>query len=581
MFVTMSITHLHPSPTNPRKTFDEGLLAELTESIRQHGILQPILVRPMADTPAEADAPWHAAYEIVAGERRYRAARAAGLDMVPCHVRELDDRQTLEVQYIENLQREDLHPVEEAEGYAALMQHGYTVEDLAAKLARSPSYVYARLKLTALTEKGRKAFMEGKVTPSIALILARIPAAKLQDEALKFWLETRVSAEQFREEVRRRYMLQLSGGGFKTSDPDLVPAAGACTTCPKSSGAQGELFADMELGKSNYCLDPPCFQRKREAAAKQRIAAAKAEGLNVIDGKEAKKLAPHGVRYSGPPGYVQLDQRAYEVGEYNKTYRKLLGKNCPPPTLFVDPTDKGNLVEVLPQSHLKAALKAVGIKRSVSTGSGGNRAEKEREERARNEVRVRAKIHDAIRRQYWGCPTGPDHGDRGGIDFDLRLEPDDLRLITSTVWARWWNADQQLLLKLSPWQEIVADVHSRHAHEPPDGAGDDAEDSDDAEYEIHLPKGVLRWWIDHEATESGLSLLLLDLALIPEVLAPRPYNDAPATKLERVAKAHGVFPDAIRREEQARIDQAAEEKAARREGRKKTAKTTTRRRKAA
>lgn len=189
-FELIPLADLSPSPTNPRRTFDEGKLLEMADSIARHGVLQPILVRPW---PAGQVMPGVVAfgtaapgYEIIAGERRYRAAKIAAVETIPANVRHLDDNEVLEIQIIENLQREEVHPIEEAEGFQTLMQRtGCSAEELAAKVGRSKAYIYARLKLTALFQAGRDAFREGKLNASTALLIARIPGEKLQAEALE------------------------------------------------------------------------------------------------------------------------------------------------------------------------------------------------------------------------------------------------------------------------------------------------------------------------------------------------------------------------------------------------------------
>ena len=123
------LSRIHESKTNPRRQFDELKLAELADNIRQHGVLQPVLVRPMPDGEPEA-------YELVAGARRFRASQLAKRETIPASIRELTDTQCLELQLIENLQRADVHELDEARGYAALMQlqpETYTVETLAEK----------------------------------------------------------------------------------------------------------------------------------------------------------------------------------------------------------------------------------------------------------------------------------------------------------------------------------------------------------------------------------------------------------------------------------------------------------------
>src|SRR5258708_864045 len=161
---------IRESKTNPRRQFDEIKLAELADNIRQHGVLQPVLVRLM---PAgEPDA-----FELVAGARRYRAAKLAGRETIPASIRELTDTECLELQLIENLQRADVHELDEARGYAALIQlqpETYTVETLAEKIGRSEKYVYARLRLTHLVDEVQQAFYAAKLTVAHAFEIARL-----------------------------------------------------------------------------------------------------------------------------------------------------------------------------------------------------------------------------------------------------------------------------------------------------------------------------------------------------------------------------------------------------------------------
>jgi len=168
------------NPLNPRKHFDPVRLAELAASIQQAGIVEPLVVRPATPRAGRA-----VGYELIAGARRLRAAQDAGLDHVPVVVRDLTDTQVLELMVIENNQREDVHPLEEADGYAALqkMDPAYTPEAIAAKVGRSTSYIYRRLKLRSLTKKARQAFERDEITPAHAERLARLTPAQ-QDDAL-------------------------------------------------------------------------------------------------------------------------------------------------------------------------------------------------------------------------------------------------------------------------------------------------------------------------------------------------------------------------------------------------------------
>ena len=166
----IALSAIQESQTNPRRTFDEAKLAELSENIRLHGVLQPVLVRPLPGGEAGS-------YELVAGARRYRASKLAGRDSIPATIRDLTDAECLELQLIENLQRSDVHELDEARGYAALMRlqpDVYTIEVLAEKIGRSEKYVYARLRLTHLVDDVQQAFYSGKLTVAHAFEIARL-----------------------------------------------------------------------------------------------------------------------------------------------------------------------------------------------------------------------------------------------------------------------------------------------------------------------------------------------------------------------------------------------------------------------
>jgi ParB/RepB/Spo0J family partition protein len=321
-FEHLRLFELCRSPTNPRRTFDEAKLQEMADSIAKHGVIQPILVRPWPaeqalPTPLDDVSSPLPKFEVIAGERRFRAARLAGLDAIPANIRQLTDNEVLEIQIVENLQREEVHPIEEAEGYQTLMQRtGCSAEELADKVGRSKAYIYARLKLTALCEAGREAFREGKLTASTALLIARIPGEQLQTEAIDAIIDDWHGPLSFRraaQVIQNHYTLRLGDAPFDIFDADLVPDAGSCAGCPSRSGNHPELFADIE--GTDVCTNPDCFQHKREAWAEIKRAAAVAEGKQVITGKDAEKIVPS---YSSnldyiQGGYIALDARCYDV----------------------------------------------------------------------------------------------------------------------------------------------------------------------------------------------------------------------------------------------------------------------------
>lgn len=151
-----------PDPNQPRKCFDETKLQELAQSISQHGLLQPILVRPLQNDK----------FQIVHGERRWRACMLLGLKTIKAEPRELDGKQVLEIQLIENLQREDLSPIEEAETFQRMINElGYTHEELGKRIGKSREYVTNKLRLLELHEDIKKALHNGKIKESHARIL--------------------------------------------------------------------------------------------------------------------------------------------------------------------------------------------------------------------------------------------------------------------------------------------------------------------------------------------------------------------------------------------------------------------------
>ena len=162
---TLPISQVQPNKDQPRKAFDEASLAELAQSIRQDGVLQPILVRKKVDY-----------YEIVAGERRYQAALAAGLEEIPAVVREVSDEEVYRLALIENIQRADLNPIEQAQGFRTLMEQEHlTQEELAHLLSKSRSAIANTLRLLDLPEEVQTLMVEGALTAGHARAILAVP----------------------------------------------------------------------------------------------------------------------------------------------------------------------------------------------------------------------------------------------------------------------------------------------------------------------------------------------------------------------------------------------------------------------
>jgi ParB family chromosome partitioning protein len=287
---SIPLGRLYPSPNNPRKSVDETAIAQLTQSIGTHGINVPLIVRPIAVAGDEF-------YEIVSGHRRHKAALLAGVAAAPCIVRELTDEQAAELALVDNLQREDVPPMEEADAYAAMAER-MSVQAIADRAGRPIEYVTRRLKLRALTEPVRDAMALQLITLDHALLLAKLGAEE-QEKALRYAVDrTAVPKEktadllvrasqrkrgdgvrgdysywepqsplELKSFIERELKLQLSRAPWDLADPTLVPSAGPCAGCPKNTADNTALFGDLAV-KEATCTDAVCFNAKREAVRK-------------------------------------------------------------------------------------------------------------------------------------------------------------------------------------------------------------------------------------------------------------------------------------------------------------------------
>jgi len=169
----LPVTCLVESANNPRKRFDEKSLEELAASFKAQGILAPLLVRELDESN----------YEVVAGARRLRAARIAELESVPVRVVQLTDAEATEARVVENLQREDIHPLEEALGFKSLLELGepYNISHLAARAGKSEAYIYGRIRLADLIPPVAEAFLKDRIAVGHALLIAKLPASQQQE----------------------------------------------------------------------------------------------------------------------------------------------------------------------------------------------------------------------------------------------------------------------------------------------------------------------------------------------------------------------------------------------------------------
>ncbi len=528
--ILAKVASIFPSPTNPRKRFPNQAHEEMVASVKEHGVLQPILLRPwpkngtlpkgkciqyLLDTADQHGA----AYELVAGERRWRAAVDAPLDDILAVVRDLTDIQVLEIQVIENLQREDVHPIEEAEGYGRLMKEaGYNADTLGEKVAKSRAYIYARLKLLDLCDEARDAFYEGRLDASTALLVARIPGKVLQKRAVKEITTGYNGAMSYRaakEHVRRNFMLRLADAAFKPGDTKLIPEAGSCAACPKRTGNNPDLFGDVD--DADVCTDPECFENKRLENYLQLKEKAEKKGIKVIDGDEAKKLMPYGEVYPIGGNYVSLDARCHE-DDNRRTYREILGKAAPIAAAIQNTSTYGKsrpLVEVAEKKALAEALKKAGFEARQKNDPEQQKREAERAEREtahQVEQEWRERLFASVRERF---------GKR--FAETKTLAPEELTLLAVNFFLVFeQNAGYEDMERLTMlWGNPVIDDN----------------------YDEGVQK-FADFLITIDA--SALCLFLTDLAFIGEVDAPRWSTDKPE-RLIAEAKRQGIDPDALRK----------------------------------
>ncbi|MGJ8569100.1 MAG: ParB/RepB/Spo0J family partition protein [Hoeflea sp.] len=215
---TVPIEHVSRNPRNPRRTFDPSDLEDLSKSIRQHGIVQPVMVRRAGDDR----------YEIIAGERRWRAAQMAGLVEIPVIVRDVDDRTALEIAIVENVQRADLNALEEAQGYEQLIaQYGYTQNDLGEVIGKSRSHVANSLRLLKLPDEVRTMLAEGALSAghARAIVSTSDPirlARKIADEGLSVRDAEKLAQKDADQSNRPEGLETKSGNRSDDKDADTI-----------------------------------------------------------------------------------------------------------------------------------------------------------------------------------------------------------------------------------------------------------------------------------------------------------------------------------------------------------------------
>lgn len=248
----LALDEILPNPKNPRKTFDDAPFAELVASIREKGVLQPIIVRPLVDDTTD-----RRKYEIVAGERRWRASASAGAVTIPAIIRELSDQEAFDIMVIENLQREDLDPLEEARAFEAYATEGGDIEDLANKIGSDPRYIRRRVRILTLPEEILVAWRDGKLSMAH---LEQFMRLSRKEDVLKLYQDMDQDWQQWSASDLRRHIdeesPELSWALFDTSN---------CENCTMNTSIQGGIFGTDFSTEKVLCLNLKCFKEKQVA----------------------------------------------------------------------------------------------------------------------------------------------------------------------------------------------------------------------------------------------------------------------------------------------------------------------------
>jgi ParB family chromosome partitioning protein len=426
------------SKTNPRSHFDENRLTELADNIKQHGVLQPVLVRPRPNGPADT-------YELVVGSRRFRASKLSRRETIPATVRQLTDAQVIEIQLIENLQREDVHELDEASGYAALRDlnpNVYTVEVIAAKVGKSPAYVNGRLQLLRLVDEAKQTFRAGKLTITHAFEIARLqdkdqrralqecfPEQRSTTAVLKDKKAEAVTVRQLREWIEREVHLDLSNAPFDPQDAALLPSAGSCAKCPKRTGNNPLLFPEANLKKST-CTDRDCYRAKVVALVQIRVKPLEAGGDEVL-------------RVSQAPSWQNKNQAANVL--YEGQFRRAKeGGECPTTrtAVLIDGRNAGTVFHVC--QNEKCTVHARVSRYQPTPQEQAARAKERLAERVEKQTRVR--ILDAVRKKLPNAVLRPDF-EMAVLDYFRRLGHDNHRRL-SKVYG--WEEKKEKAVTSSP-----------------------------------------------------------------------------------------------------------------------------------
>lgn len=357
-FGMIPLQFIETDPNQPRRTFDENALQELADSIKVSGVIQPILLRTIADSDTRL--------QLVAGERRYRASQLAGLTEIPGIVRQLTDAEVAIIQLVENHQRAGVPPLEEAEAMdRAMRDHGLKIDDICTEMGVKRRWAYSRLQLLDLCAEARIGLNDGRLAPSTALLIARIPVASLQERAAAEVLTNNgagspMTYRQAKTWIEQRYTLDINRAVFSLVDAKLCKAAGSCAECPKRTANDSDKFPDIT---ADVCTDPDCFEMKTEAHNAAEIAKAAKKKIPFYESWEQCKTERNGDLSTGfvlARSFERIINPKHEIVPVDT----LLGNDRMPKPVGIFKNQSGNITNIYSKNDIQCALENTGLART-------------------------------------------------------------------------------------------------------------------------------------------------------------------------------------------------------------------------
>lgn len=309
-FDEIEIDKILISKTNPRTHFDDLLIKELAQSVKTHGVLQPILVRPKKGK-----------HELVCGERRIRASKLAGLKKIPCHIKDMTDEQALEAQIIENLQRKDVHPLDEATAFKGWADQGKDIKEIASRVGKSEYYARQRMRLCSLSLDWQTAYYNDRISASVALSLSTYDD-DTQNIMWKDHARSGTGLITINSYTFNNYKGDLLKASFDINDPSLDKKMGPCSGCQFNS-AHATLFP--ESAQNPKCTKVSCFSTKSEKHFQIALKSAKSDPEVVFVNPEYSGYSDNLTRQ------LEKDGFAYYNGIHTHTFEVISEPDQPDP----------------------------------------------------------------------------------------------------------------------------------------------------------------------------------------------------------------------------------------------------------